>query len=156
MDESENKQLRMASILVLGDIGDKETIRSLRELSYGEDGLVLYHAAYVLNQLNETYEIYGVYGELPYPLTEEQRVYRNNVGEIMYNINCSKFPKMDAVSTMLVGHSSKTGYIEVATDVNPGTSSMNEIYQIINSEAEKRDVYQVPVRFVKCGIASFA
>jgi len=44
MDESENKQLRMASILVLGDIGDKETIRSLRELSYGEDGLVLYHA----------------------------------------------------------------------------------------------------------------
>lgn len=156
MEESENKQLRMASILALGDVGDKESIRSLRELSYGEDGLILYHAAYVLNQLNETYEVYGTYGELPYPLTEEQRVYRNNVGEIRSNINYSKFPKMDAVSTMFVGHVPKTGYIEVATDVNLGTSSMNEIYRIISSEAEKRGVYQVPVRFVKCGIASFA
>ena len=30
MDESENKQLRMALILAIGDAGDNETIRSLK------------------------------------------------------------------------------------------------------------------------------
>jgi HEAT repeat protein len=52
MNESENKLIRMASILALGDIGDEDVLVSLRELSPGDDGLILYHAAYVLAQLN--------------------------------------------------------------------------------------------------------
>ncbi|UGV40248.1 HEAT repeat domain-containing protein [Methanococcoides orientis] len=154
MNESENKHLRMASILALGDLGDEEALESLRELSYGDDGLILYHAAYVLAPLNDIYEVYGTYGELPYPLTEEQRSYRNNVGEIVFGVNFSEFPPI-VNSSMTLGHDRKTGYIEVMTDVNPGTSSMDEMYRIISTEAEKRGVYQVPVRFVY-GTFSFA
>lgn len=155
MNESENKYLRMASILALGDIGDEEALESLRELNYGDDGLILYHAAYVLAPLNDTYEVYGTYGELPYPLTEEQRSYRNNVGEIVFGVNYSEFPAIDDNSSRGVGHVPKTGYIEVMTDVDPGTSSMDKMYRIISTEAEKRGVYQVPVRFVH-GTFSFA
>ncbi|WP_135609889.1 HEAT repeat domain-containing protein [Methanococcoides sp. AM1] len=154
MNESENKYLRMASILALGDIGDEESLGSLRGLSNGEDGLILYHAAYVLAPLNETYEVYGTYGELPYPLTEEQRSYRNNVGEIVFGVNFSEFPPIEN-SSMCLGHAQKSGYIQVMTDVDPGTSSMDEMYRIISTEAEKRGVYQVPVRFVY-GTFSFA
>ena len=155
MNESENKFLRMASILALGDIGDEEALVSLRGLSYGDDGLILYHAAYVLDQLNDTYEVYGTYGELPYPLTEEQRSYRNNVGEIVSGVNYSEFPPIDDNSSRGVGYVPKTGYIEIISDVDPGTSAMNEMYRVISSEAEKRGVYQVPVRFVH-GTSSFA
>ncbi|WP_052721419.1 HEAT repeat domain-containing protein [Methanococcoides methylutens] len=155
MNESENKHLRMASILALGDAGDEEALEFLRGLRYGDDGLILYHAAYVLAPLNGTYEVYGTYGELPYPLTEEQRSYRNNVGEIVSGVNYSKFPAIDDNSSRGVGYVPKTGYIEVMTDVDPGTSDMDEMYRIISTEAEIRGVYQVPVRFVY-GTFSFA
>ncbi|MGM0771071.1 MAG: HEAT repeat domain-containing protein [Halobacteriota archaeon] len=157
MNESENKYLRMASILALGDIGNEEALLTLRGL-IPVDGLILYHTAYVLAQLNETYEtyeVYGTYGELPYPLTEEQRAYRNNVGEVVFGVNYSEFPAIDDNSSRAVGHVPETGYIQVMTDVDPGASDMDEMYRIISIEAEKRGVYKVPVRFVY-GSFSFA
>jgi HEAT repeat protein len=153
MNESENQHLRMASILALGDISDEGVLPSLSGLSHGEDGLILYHAAYVTNQLNEsykfyeTYEVYGTYGKLPYPLTEEQRNFRNNVYEIRSSRPCD-ICNITGSAYCSVSQNSRSGYIEIGIDANPGTSAMDEVYQFYNSEAEKRGVYQVPVRFI--------
>jgi hypothetical protein len=153
LDESENKQLRMASILALGDIGDEGVLPSLHGLGHGEDGLILYHAAYVTNQLNESYkfyemyDVYGTYGKLPYPLTEEQRNLRNNVYEITFSKPCN-ISNITGSAYYIVFHDRKSGYVTIGIDANPGTSAMDEVYQFYNNEAEKRGVYQVPVRFI--------
>ncbi|WP_164997859.1 HEAT repeat domain-containing protein [Methanolobus psychrotolerans] len=149
MDEEEEKGIRMASILALGDIGNETALKSLWGLSYGDDGLILYHAAYVLNQLEGSYEVFATYGELPYPLSDEQRLYRNNVYEISRaSRNNSIFPTIENATSVLIGYNSKSGYIDVLSDVRPKTSVMDEIYQIYDNEAKKRGVNQVPVRFV--------
>jgi hypothetical protein len=149
MNEEEEKGLRRASILALGDIGNETALEYLRGLNYGDDGLILYHAAYVLNQLEESYEVFATYGELPYPLSDEQRLYRNNVYEISRaSRGDGVFPTIENATSVLIGYNSKSGYIEVSSDVRPETSVMDEIYQIYDNEAKKRGVNQVPVRFV--------
>jgi hypothetical protein len=47
----------------------------------------------------------------------------------------------------------KSGYIEIASDVEPEISEMNVIYEIYDIEAKKKGINQVPVRFVYCGVA---
>ncbi|WP_406658056.1 HEAT repeat domain-containing protein [Methanolobus sp. ZRKC2] len=152
MNEEEEKTLRRASILALGDIGNKTAIESLRKLGYGDDGLILYHAAYVLDKLEENPEVFGTYGELPYPLSEEHRLYRNNVREISIAHRSEKdnysFPNIENATSILVGYSTKSGYIEISSNVKPEASAMDEIYQVYDSEAKKRGISKVPVRFV--------
>ncbi|MDW7731898.1 MAG: HEAT repeat domain-containing protein [Methanolobus sp.] len=152
MDEAEEKELRMASILALGEIGNETMLEPLRELSYGDDGLILYHAAYVLDRLEENYEVYASYGQLPYPLSEEQRLYRNNVYEISRAHRSAQengtFPTIDNATTILIGYNIKSGYIEISSDVKPERSVMDNMYQVYDAEAQKRGVDQVPVRFV--------
>lgn len=153
MNEEEESYLRRASILALGNIGNDTALESLRELSYGDDGLILYHAAYVLDQLEDSYEVFGTYGELPYPLSEKQRLYRNNVNEIRRASRDGSFPNIKNATSVTVGYSTKSGYIEITSDVKPETSVMDEIYQVYANEAKKRGVDQVPVRFVRGGFA---
>lgn len=149
MDEGEEKELRMASILALGEIGNESMIKPLRGLDYDGDGLLRYHAVYVLDQLGTNNEVYATYGELPYPLSEEQRLYRNNVNEIKDACRADgTFPVVDNATCVLVGYNYQSGYIEVSSDVKPEKSEMDEIYQLYDSEAQKRGVDQVPVRFV--------
>ncbi|WP_406671389.1 HEAT repeat domain-containing protein [Methanolobus sp. ZRKC4] len=142
MNEEEEKTLRRASILALGDIGNKTAIESLRKLGYGDDGLILYHAAYVLDKLEENPEVFGTYGELPYPLSEEHRLYRNNVREISIAHRSEKdnysFPNIENATSILVGYSTKSGYIEISSNVKPEASAMDEIYQVYDSEAKKK------------------
>ncbi|MDI3485654.1 MAG: hypothetical protein PWQ50_874 [Methanolobus sp.] len=44
LDEEEEKTVRMSSILALGEIGNETMLMPLANLSYGDDGLILYHA----------------------------------------------------------------------------------------------------------------
>lgn len=149
LDEGEEKLLRMASILALGEIGNETMIGPLREMGYGDDGLILYHAAYVLDSLEAKEHVYASYGKLPYPLSEEQRLYRNNVGEIRNAYRADgTFPEIENASTTLVGYNVKSGYIEISSDVEPEPSVMDKIYQIYDTEAREKGIYQVPVRFV--------
>ncbi|WP_342305377.1 HEAT repeat domain-containing protein [Methanolobus sp. ZRKC5] len=155
LDEEEEKYLRMASILALGEIGDDTMIKPLKEVGYGDDGLILYHAAYVLDPMEDKEDVYATYGKLPYPLSEDQRLYRNNVGEIRGTYRADgTFPEIENATSILIGYNVKTGYIEISSDVEPEPSVMDEIYQIYDTEARKRAIYQVPVRFVRCGSAA--
>ncbi|NPE30235.1 HEAT repeat domain-containing protein [Methanococcoides sp. SA1] len=153
MNESENKHLRMASILALGDIGNKDAIYSLKGLGYSEDGLILYHAAYVINQLNEsyplydTYFVYGTYGKLPYPSTEDQRNFRNNAFEISQSVPYDHLVELED-SYILVDYSPKSGFIEVKTSEQPNSTVMDELYEQYSTEAERRNVSELPLRFV--------
>ncbi|SDG27220.1 hypothetical protein SAMN04488589_2583 [Methanolobus vulcani] len=153
LDEGEEKTVRMASIIALGEIGNKTMIYSLGNLSYGDDGLILYHAAYVFDQIEGNKEnVYASYGKLPYPLSEEQRVYRNNLSEIKGAYRADgTYPYIKNATSILIDYNIKSGYIEISSDVKPDTDVMNEIYQIYDTEARKKGIYNVPVRFVRCG-----
>ncbi|TQD23454.1 HEAT repeat domain-containing protein [Methanolobus vulcani] len=150
LDEKEEKTVRMSSILALGEIGNETMLMPLGNLSYADDGLILYHAAYVLDQIEENKEdVYASYGKLPYPLSEEQRVYRNNLSEL-HEIVDKNLPVIENATTMFSGYNIKSGYIEIASDIEPESSEMNEIYKIYDTEARKIGINQVPVRFVQC------
>lgn len=155
LDEEEEKTVRMSSILALGEIGNETMLMPLANLSYGDDGLILYHVAYVFDQIEGNKEnVYASYGKLPYPLSEDQRLYRNNVGEIMdeFSLNNGS-PIIENATTIMRSYNIKSGYIEIASDVEPEISEMNVIYEIYDIEAKKKGINQVPVRFVYCGVA---
>ncbi|ETA66840.1 hypothetical protein MettiDRAFT_0243 [Methanolobus tindarius DSM 2278] len=155
LDKGEEKTVRMASILALGEIGNETMLMPLANLSYGDDGLIFYHVAYVFDQVeNDKENVYASYGKLPYPLSEDQRLYRNNVGEIMdeFSLNNGS-PIIENATTIMRSYNIKSGYIEIASDVEPEISEMNVIYQIYDTEARKKGINQVPVRFVYCGVA---
>ncbi|WP_407282440.1 HEAT repeat domain-containing protein [Methanolobus sp. WCC1] len=155
LDKGEEKTVRMASILALGEIGNETMLMPLANLSYGDDGLIFYHVAYVFDQVeNDKENVYASYGKLPYPLSEDQRLYRNNVGEIMdeFSLNNGS-PIIENATTIMRSYNIKSGYIEIASDVEPEISEMNVIYEIYDIEAKKRGINQVPVRFVYCGVA---
>jgi hypothetical protein len=157
LDKGEEKTVRMASILALGEIGNETMLMPLANLSYGDDGLIFYHVAYVFDQVeNDKENVYASYGKLPYPLSEDQRLYRNNVGEIMdeFSLNNGS-PIIENATTIMRSYNIKSGYIEIASDVEPEISEMNVIYEIYDIEAKKRGINQVPVRFVRCGVATF-
>jgi hypothetical protein len=150
LNQEEEKIVRMSSILALGDIGNETMIKTLGNLSYGDDGLVLYHAAYVLDQTEENKEdVYASYGKLPYPLSEEQRTYRNNLSEL-HEIVDKNLPVIENATTMFSGYNIKSGYIEIASDIEPKSSEMDEIYKVYDTEARKLGINQIPVRFVQC------
>ena len=153
LDGEEEKTIRMASILALGDIGNVTMLMPLANLSYGDDGLILYHAAYVLDQIGDGENVYASYGELPYPSSKEQRVYRNNLSEL-HKIVDENLPVIENATTMFDGYNIKSGYIEIASDIEPESSEMDEIYKIYDTEARKIGIYQIPVRFVQCESAS--
>jgi hypothetical protein len=154
LDEEEEKTIRIASILALGDIGNETMLMPLANLSYGDDGLVLYHAAYVLDEIVDNKEdVYASYGKLPYPSSKEQRVYRNNLSEL-HKIVDENLPVIENATTMFDGYNIKSGYIEIASDIEPESSEMDEIYKIYDTEARKIGIYQIPVRFVQCESAS--
>ncbi|WP_321428873.1 HEAT repeat domain-containing protein [uncultured Methanolobus sp.] len=156
LDGEEEKTIRMASILALGDIGNVTMLMPLANLSYGDDGLILYHAAYVLDQIGDGENVYASYGKLPYPLSEEQRLYRNNVGEIMDECSLNSSSSIiENATTIMRSYNIKSGYIEISSDIEPEISEMNTIYQIYDKEARKKGINQVPVRFVRCGVATF-
>jgi hypothetical protein len=157
LDEEEEKTIRMASILALGDIGNETMLMPLANLSYGDDGLILYHAAYAFDQIEGNKEnVYASYGKLPYPLSEEQRLYRNNVGEIMDECSLNSSSSIiENATTIMRSYNIKSGYIEISSDVEPEVSEMDTIYQIYDTEARKKGINQVPVRFVRCGVATF-
>lgn len=157
LDKGEEKTVRMASILALGEIGNETMLMPLANLSYGDDGLIFYHVAYVFDQVeNDKENVYASYGKLPYPLSEDQRLYRNNVGEIMdeFSLNNGS-PIIENATTIMRSYNIKSGYIEIASDVEPEISEMNAIYQIYDNEARNKGINQVPVRFVRCGVATF-
>jgi hypothetical protein len=150
LDEEEEKTVRMSSILALGEIGNETMLMPLANLSYGDDGLILYHAAYALDKIGENNEdVYASYGKLPYPSSEEQRVYRNNLSEL-HKIVGENLPVIENTTTMFSGYNIKSGYIEIASDIEPESSEMEEIYKIYDDEARKIGIYQIPVRFVQC------
>lgn len=155
LDKEEEKTIRMASILALGEIGNETMLMPLANLSYGDDGLILYHAAYVLDQIEDGEDVYASYGKLPYPLSEEQRLYRNNVSGIRgaYRADGTS-PYIENATSIQIGYNIKSGYIEISSDVEPDPAVMNEIYQLYDTKARQRGIDQVPVRFVRCGTAA--